>query len=156
MRTDVESPKTYIAGTAVGGQIVKVDLSTITRGPNRGEIEFVYYLGNERISSIANCSEGTWVTLPEMTTHSPKSAATQNMVNRVCRDVLTGGGPAVSSSGAAIVFDPPSNIRSSPNGNILCSVTSRGSIPIQGKEGDWYTTDYCGSVGYIHKGQIKF
>jgi len=156
MRTDVESPKIYIAGTAVGGQIVKVNLSTITSGPNRGEIEFVYYLGNERIPSIANCSEGTWVTLPEMTTHSPKSAATQNMVNRVCRDVLTGGGPAVSSSGAAIVFDPPSNIRSSPNGNILCSVTSRGSIPIQGKEGDWYTTDYCGSVGYIHKGQIKF
>jgi len=155
-RSVATSPSFYEAGTAVGGQRVRVDLSTIRQVSNRGETEFVYYLGNERISSIANCAEGTWVTLPEMTTHSPKSAATQNMVNRVCRDVLTGGGPAVSSSGAAIVFDPPSNIRSSPNGNILCSVTSRGSIPIQGKEGDWYRTDYCGSVGYIHKGQVRF
>jgi len=155
-RSVATSPSFYEAGTAVDGQRVRVDLSTIRQVSNRGESEFVYYLGNERISSIANCAEGTWVTLPEMTTHSPKSTATQNMVNRVCRDVLTGGGPAVSSSGAAIIFDPPSNIRSTPNGNILCSVTSRGSIPIQGREGDWYRTDYCGSVGYIHKGQVKF
>jgi len=155
-RSVATSPSFYEAGTAVDGQRVRVDLSTIRQVSNRGESEFVYYLGNERISSIANCAEGTWVTLPEMTTHSPKSTATQNMVNRVCRDVLTGGGPAVSSSGAAIIFDPPSNIRSTPNGNILCSVTSRGSIPIQGREGDWYRTDYCGSMGYIHKGQVKF
>ena len=146
----------YEAGTAVGGQRVRVDLSTIRQISNRGEIEFVYYLGDEKISSIANCTEGTWVTLPEMATQSPRSAATQNMMNRVCRDLLTRDGPAVSSSGAAIVFDPPSNIRSTPNGDILCSVTSRGSIPIQGKDGDWYRTDYCGSLGYIHKDQVKF
>jgi len=146
----------YEAGTAVGGQSVRVDLSSIRQVSNRGETEFVYYLGNERISSIANCAEGTWVTLPEMKTHSPKSIATQKMLNRVCTDVVTGGGPAISASGQAIVFDPPSNIRSTPNGNILCSVTSRGSIPVQGQDGDWYKTNYCGSLGYIHKGQVKF
>lgn len=150
------SPGFYQAGIAVGGQNVRVDLSTIRQISNRGETEFIYYLGNERISSIANCAEGTWVTLPEFKSHSPQSEATQSMINRVCMNFASNGGPAISSSGTAIVFDPPSNIRSTPNGGILCSVTSRGSIPIQDKEGDWYKTDYCGSPGYIHKGQIKF
>jgi hypothetical protein len=35
-------------------------------------------------------------------------------------------------------------------------VTSRGTIPIQGRQGDWYQTDYCGSPGFIHKEQIRF
>lgn len=155
-RSVTSSSGVYDAGTAVDGQTVRVDLSSIRQISNRGEVEFAYHLGNERISSIANCSEGTWVTLPENKTHSPKSAATTNMVTRVCRDVSTAGEPAVSSSGAGIVFDPPSNIRSTPNGSIVCSVTSRGTIPIQGREGDWYKTDYCGSLGYIHKGQVRF
>lgn len=58
--------------------------------------------------------------------------------------------------GEAKVFDPPSNVRATPNGAILCSVTSTGKIPIQGKDGVWYRTDYCGSPGYIHKSQVKF
>ena len=155
-RSVTSSSSLYEAGTAIDGQTVSVDLSTIRQISKRGEAEFAYYLGNERISSIANCSEGTWVTLPEMKTHRPKSAATRNMITRVCRDISSGDAPTVSSSGAAVVFDPPSNIRSTPNGSILCSVTSRGTIPIQGREGDWYKTDYCGSLGYIHKGQIRF
>ncbi|MCX5943843.1 MAG: hypothetical protein NTZ53_00715 [Cyanobacteria bacterium] len=150
------SPSFYEAGTAVGGQTVRVDLSTIRHVSNRHEIEFVYYLGNERISSIANCAEGTWVTLPEFKAHIPKSVATQNMVNRVCGGIQNSGGPSASTSGAAIVFDPPSNIRSKPNGDILCSITSKGTIPIQQKEGDWHKTDYCGSTGCIHKGQVRF
>lgn len=153
----VTSPSSlYESGTAIDGQSVRVDLSSMRQVSKRGEVEFAYYLGNERISSIANCSEDTWVTLPEMKTHRPRSAATRNMINRVCRDISSGGAPTVSSYGAAIVFDPPSNIRSTPNGNILCSVTSRGTIPIKGREGDWYQTDYCGSLGYIHKGQVRF
>lgn len=156
VRSGADLRSFYEAGTAVGGQNVRVDLSTIRPVSTRGDTEFIYYLGSERISSIANCAEGTWVTLPEGKTHSPQSAATRNMLNRVCMDVVSGDGPAVSSAGAAIVFDPPSNIRSTPNGKILCSVTSRGSIPIQGVEGDWYKTDYCGALGYIHKGQVRF
>jgi hypothetical protein len=153
----VTSPSSlYESGTAVDGQAVRVDLSSIRQISNRGEVEFAYSLGNERISSIANCSNGTWVTLPELKTHSPKSAATRNMITRVCRGISSGGEATVSPFGAAIVFDPPSNIRSTPNGSILCSVTSRGTIPIQGREGEWYITDYCGSLGYIHQGQVKF
>ena len=149
------SNRFYEAGTAVGGQSVRVDLSTIRQISNRGETEFVYYLGDERVSSIANCAEGTWTTLPEAKTHSPKSVATQKMINHVCSGTANGS-PSISTSGAAIVYDPPSNIRSSPNGSILCSVTSKGAIPIQGKQGDWYRTDYCGNAGFIHKDQLKF
>ncbi len=155
-RPVASSTSFYEAGTAAGGQIVRIDLSTIRQISNRGDRKFVYYLGREKISSIAKCAEGTWVTLPEAETHSPKSEATQRMLNRVCSNVETGGRPEISSSGVAIVFDPPSNIRTSPNGSILCSVTSRDSIPIQGRDGDWYKTDYCGSLGFIHKGQIRF
>lgn len=158
---NVQSPKLttsafYEAGVAVGGQNVKVDISSIRQVSNRGETEFVYYLGSERISSVANCGEGTWTTFPENTTHSPKSGATQNMIDRVCQNIKSRSGPAISSSGVAIVFDPPSNIQSTPNGGILCSVTSRGTIPIQGKVGEWYLTNYCGSPGYIHSGQVRF
>ena len=151
------SPEFYDAGIAVGGQRVQVDLASIRQVPNRRDTEFIYYLGNERVSSIANCAEGTWTTFPEGTTHKPKSSATQNMIDRVCTGSnASTSSPTISASGAAIVFDPPSNIRTTPNGTILCSVTSRGSIPIQGREGDWYRTDYCGQIGYIHKGQVKF
>lgn len=145
----------YQAGIAVGGQNVSVDLSTIRQLSNPSEREFTYYLGSEKIISIANCPARTWTTMPEGATHQPKSTATANMLNRVCQSD-TSNGPTISSSGAGIVFDPPSNIRSTPNGSILCSVTSRGAIPIQGRQGDWYQTDYCGSPGFIHKEQIRF
>lgn len=67
-----------------------------------------------------------------------------------------------SSAGAAIVFAPPSNIRESPNGRILCSVTRKATIKIYGstsvndKNGVWIYTDVCGSMGVIHSTQIKY
>jgi hypothetical protein len=65
----------------------------------------------------------------------------------------------VSRFGAAIVFDPPSNIRTSPSGSapILCSVQAKTTINIQENEGNWYSTDVCGGrIGYIHRSQIRF
>jgi len=53
-------------------------------------------------------------------------------------------------------FAPPSNVRATPNGNIVCSVRTRQAINIYGREGQWYLTDYCGGRGYIHEGQIRF
>lgn len=61
-----------------------------------------------------------------------------------------------SEVGAAIVFDPPSNIRAIPNGKILCSVTSKGSIRIYDEANGWYQTDACGKMGVIHESQISF
>jgi len=142
-------------GYAVGGEKLQLDLTSINPYPNSAKISFRYSLGNESINSIADCGRREWMTLPERKLHSPKSAATGRMLTRVC-EVFRNGAPAISTSGAAIVFDPPSNIRTTPNGGILCSITSKGTIPIQGKRGDWYETDYCGSPGYIHKGQVKF
>jgi hypothetical protein len=64
----------------------------------------------------------------------------------------------ISSSGAGIVFDPPSNIRASPSNSatILCSVQAKTTINLLGFDGTWYATDFCGKVGYIHKTQVKF
>lgn len=142
-------------GYAVGGQKLQLDLASIKAHPNSARIDFRYSLGNENINSIADCGRREWMTLPERKWHSPQSAATERMLSRVC-EAFRSDAPEISSSGAAIVFDPPSNVRTSPNGGILCSITSKGTIPIQGKQGDWYETDYCGSPGYIHKGQVRF
>ena len=142
-------------GHAVGGEKLQLDLTSINPTPNSAKISFRYRLGNENINSIADCGRREWMTLPERKWHSPKSAATERMLSRVC-EAFRSDAPAISTSGAAIVFDPPSNIRTTPNGSILCSITSKGTIPIQGRRGDWYETDYCGSPGYIHKGQVRF
>ena len=142
-------------GYAVGGQRLQLDLASIKAYPNSARIDFRYSLGNENIISVADCGRREWMTLPERKWHSPQSAATERMLSRVC-EAFRSDAPEISSSGAAIVFDPPSNVRTTPNGGILCSITSKGTIPIQGKRGDWYETDYCGSPGYIHKGQIRF
>jgi hypothetical protein len=64
-----------------------------------------------------------------------------------------------SANEFAIVFDPPSNVRTEPTvaSDTLCSVTTKTSIRILGSEGPWYQTDVCeGKLGYIHRSQIKF
>lgn len=62
----------------------------------------------------------------------------------------------ISQNGVAIVFDPPSNVRDSPNGEILCSVQTQQTINIYGSSGDWYRTDVCGTTGFIHNSQLRF
>jgi hypothetical protein len=64
--------------------------------------------------------------------------------------------PQISQAEVAIVFDPPSNVRQSPNGNFLCSIRERTTINIYGSIGDWYYTDICGTMGVIHSDQITF
>ncbi|MGI0483602.1 SH3 domain-containing protein, partial [Geminocystis sp. CENA526] len=61
-----------------------------------------------------------------------------------------------AQSTTAVVFDPPSNVRSTPNGQILCSVKSVTSINTYGSTNGWYITDVCGRRGYIHHSQIRF
>lgn len=57
--------------------------------------------------------------------------------------------------GQGVVFDPPSNVRVSPNGAIMCSVTTVAPINIYGSSNGWYITDACGSRGYIHSSQVR-
>jgi chromosome segregation ATPase len=61
-----------------------------------------------------------------------------------------------SKKGVAIVFDPPSNVRATPDGDILCSVSTKATINIYDSVGDWYYTDVCGGQGVIHKSQVEF
>ena len=58
------------------------------------------------------------------------------------------------STRKAVVFDPPSNVRAYPNGQIICSVRSASSINVYGYNNGWYKTDYCGQ-GYIHQSQVR-
>lgn len=142
---------TYFAGAAVGGQSINVDLCSINRlSPD--SVEFGYYFGDIWVPSLANCRAGTWTTFPEQHTHRPQSAATQNMLDVVCsRDRSP-----IARAGVAIVFDPPSNVRRSPNGEIICSVRDRLTINIFGQTEGWYRTDVCGEPGFIHESQIRF
>lgn len=56
----------------------------------------------------------------------------------------------------AIVFAPSSNIRSVPNGKVVCSVRTRATINVYNRNGNWYETDFCGDWGFIHQSQIRF
>jgi hypothetical protein len=56
---------------------------------------------------------------------------------------------------SATVIDPPSNVRAQPNGEILCSLTEQTEVQLSGQQGDWYRTDICGPIGFIHRSQVK-
>jgi hypothetical protein len=140
----------YFAGRAAGGQSVNVDLCSISQA-SANSVDFVYYLGRERIQSQANCRAGTWTTFPERKVHRPQSQATQSMLDVVCSYRQSG-----DTTRSALVFDPPSNVRVSPNGAVLCSIRDRTTINVYGSTGSWYYTDACGDMGVIHSSQIRF
>lgn len=145
----------FYAGTAAGGQAVNVDLNSIRQVSDQS-LDFTYYLGQTAVYAQANCRGGYWVTFPERQTNRPQSAATQRMLSKVCSYLANGRVGQSFGSRSAIVFDPPSNVRSRPNGTIQCSVRARQEISIYGKEGQWFLTDYCGRTGYIHESQVRF
>ncbi len=70
--------------------------------------------------------------------------------------------PKPADSRTATIIDPPTNIRLSPNGTILCVVRQRSTVNILGptnvsdNNGTWYYTDACGRTGVIHSSQIRF
>jgi hypothetical protein len=90
-----------------------------------------------------------------------------SIVNSVALCTLTSQNSAAIASipydvNKGIVFDPPSNVRTSPNGPILCSIKTRKVINIIHFERDsgyhsdrWYKTDACGEMGYISAGQVR-
>jgi hypothetical protein len=88
-------------------------------------------------------------------TKNMKVLTLRKMMEKVCSNKALGRG-STSNSGVAIVFDPPSNVRTSPNGAILCSVREKTTINLLGAEGSWYKTDACGTIGFIHADQLKF
>jgi serine/threonine-protein kinase len=61
----------------------------------------------------------------------------------------------VAQSSEVFVYDPPSNVRKTPNGQIICSVKTPTTIKTYGYTNGWYQTNFCGSDGYIHESQVR-
>ncbi|MDX2099143.1 MAG: hypothetical protein SFW36_15300, partial [Leptolyngbyaceae cyanobacterium bins.59] len=80
---------------------------------------------------------------------------TQRMLNVVC-SYRTAGRSRNSNANTALVFDPPSNVRTAPNGSILCTVKAQSRVNTYGSTGPWYYTDACGTMGVIHSSQVRF
>lgn len=87
---------------------------------------------------------------------SKLEAQTLNLDSKITEAAKTLEKANISNSGVALVFDPPSNVRTTPNGNILCSVRNKTTINIYSSVGDWFYTDVCGNRGVIHRSQIRF
>jgi serine/threonine protein kinase, bacterial len=155
--TDLDPSCAYRAGEAVDGQIVTLDLCSVKgdRSDRSGMIFFSYYLNQERIDAKASCANQTWTTYPDNRENRPQSAATQAMIEEVC--IAEANSTRTASSGSnATVFDPPSNVRVVPNGEILCTIRENRTIQTYGISGSWYKTDACGKVGFIHADQLRF
>jgi hypothetical protein len=150
----IAQARDFYLGTATDGQPVRVDMDSIARASYRS-VNFIYYLGDDRIFAQANCSAGSWITFPEGQVNYPQSRATQRMVNFVCRNGSTAEEPT-SNRRLALVIDPPSNVRETPNGDIICALPRRTTINIYNPTGSWYRTDACGQMGFIHNSQIQF
>lgn len=142
----------YDLGTTSGGQSISVELCSIQRQPG-ARTNFTYTLGGERIKAQANCSNNTWLTYPERESRSPQSKATSNMMKIVCTAPSFNDGIAIG-----VVFDPPSKVRKTPNGQIVCTIPDVMAIALAGGVtggGEWYRTSACGG-GVIHKSQVRF
>lgn len=63
--------------------------------------------------------------------------------------------------GGAVVHTPPSNVRESPGGKVLCVIREKkmiivnGSTNITDDDGEWIRTNACGKSGVIHSSQIN-
>ncbi|HRH43348.1 MAG TPA: hypothetical protein PKY82_17070 [Pyrinomonadaceae bacterium] len=63
--------------------------------------------------------------------------------------------------GKALVHTPPSNVRESPAGKVICVIREKKTIMVQGStniaddDGEWIRTNACGKPGVIHSSQIN-
>lgn len=71
-------------GQAAGGQTILLNVCSIKHEQGFYN-SFIYYLGREKISSLADCRSLSWITYPEQQRHYPRSAATDLMVRTVCQ-----------------------------------------------------------------------
>ena len=62
----------------------------------------------------------------------------------------------LAQNSTATIYAPPSNVRATPNGQIICSIKTVTVINTYDYQGGWYQTDICGTNGYIHESQLRF
>jgi len=142
----------YYLGDSVDGTAVSVALYSVKTVSDSSK-DFVYCLGDEAIYSQAHCDDGTWATFPERALHSPQSETTENMISIVCS--APDGNPGVA---IGVIFDPPSNVRDSPNGNVLCTIDRVMAVVTGGgvTNDGWTRTSICGETGMIHTSQVRY
>lgn len=141
-------------GSASTGEKVYLNLDSIQQEGRKNGYFFTYQIGTDRPVAFTPCDGRFQVVTANGVTFKPfmkpQSQATQKMLDRVCRYQRK------QTSMPAYVFAPPSNVRTSPDGDILCSVDTQKMIETYGSQGAWFYTDVCGKMGVIHSSQIKF
>ncbi len=139
-------------GTASGGQTIRLDTSSIPRARRSMSwgTKFAYYLGNERLEAEAHCGRQVWTV--EGQEYKPQSQTTRNMLSIVCSARYA---EPMEDTGYVLVFDPPSRVRSSPGGEVKCTLDGMVVIDVYPEPRDgWYRTNAC-SGGWIHSSQIR-
>ncbi|MFM2431752.1 MAG: hypothetical protein RLZZ511_2965 [Cyanobacteriota bacterium] len=142
-------------GKASTGEKVSLNLDSIAvvmrslGGEKPPSYWFTYQIGRDQIFALTPCDGRFQVSKDGDIFENfikPQSAATQKMLDRVCSYHVR----------SALVFAPPSNVRTGPDGDIRCRISRKRQITTYGSEGDWFYTDACGKLGMIHVSQIKF
>ena len=62
----------------------------------------------------------------------------------------------IALADVAITVNPGVNIRKAPVGKLLCRLPKIKVVEVLRFNDNWYSTNACGSLGVIHKSQIKF
>lgn len=155
-----------VLGTASTGETLTLDTNSVSRGLPSGTGLFItatYYLDNERIDATISCRYKSWFVEGDSTEYTPQSQATQNLISTACRinsqfrQSNQSQQRQQTRERTWIVYDPPSNVRYSPNGEILCTIRKVTRVWLYGNPVDgWYRTTACeGADGWIHESQIK-
>lgn len=157
-----------VLGTASTGETVTLDTNSVSLWTPVGTGLFIsatYYLNDERIDATISCRNKSWVVKGDSTRYTPQSQATQNLISTACRIAFNSQYRQSNQSQPSqrtrdetwIVYDPPSNVRYSPNGEVLCTIPDKRRVWISGNPvNGWYRTPACeGADGWIHESQIK-
>lgn len=144
-----------VLGTASTGQTVTLDTNSVSRS-QRGTGLFIsarYYLGDERVNADISCRDNYWVVSGESTQYRPQSQATRNLLSVACG--VSRINNQLEDAQDLLVYDPPSNVRSTPNGSVKCVIENMQIIRVVGEpRGTWYSTTACGG-GWIDQSQIR-
>ncbi len=63
---------------------------------------------------------------------------------------------SIALADVATTVNSGTNIKKAPNGKLLCRLSKVKVIEVLRFNNNWYSTNACGSLGVIHKSQIKF
>jgi len=152
----------------IGGTIVGLAVYFLSKsGGKDGNVATLSNSNDKSNKSTEQKSDNSNLTQNSKQDKSDKDKQNKNLDNKKVSPIPTPTPtptltPTPNSTRTATVIDPPTNIRLSPNGTILCVVKQRTTVNITGStnvsdsNGVWYYTDACGRSGVIHSSQIRF